>query len=293
MLQRLKLLEHINPGAAHRNVADSIPPPQLHKMSLPYNKVLVLGATSGIGLAYAEKIVEDGKKAIVVGRRKENLDAFVEKHGKDKAEAITFDITQVGTIPNFVEDITKRHPDLDCVLLNSGIQRGFDFAQPETVDLDVLDLELTTNYIAHVHLTQAFLPHLQKQSKQTALVYTSSGLALVPSVKRLNYCASKAALHHFLLCLREQMKDGPGNVKVIEIFPPAVQTELHDEKHQPDIKNGRQMGMPLDEFTAESWAKLVQGDDQIAVGMADRLFALFENTRQQQFQKMVEMMKGH
>jgi hypothetical protein len=30
---------------------------------------------------------------------------------------------------------------------------------------------------------------------------------------------------------------------------PAVQTELHDEKHQPDVKNGRAMGMPLDEFT--------------------------------------------
>lgn len=38
-------------------------------------------------------------------------------------------------------------------------------------------------------------------------------------------------------------------IKVIEIYPPAVRTELHDEIHQPDIKNGRSMGMPLDEFT--------------------------------------------
>ena len=43
-------------------------------MSLKYNKVLVLGATSGIGWALAEKIVQDGKHVIIVGRRQEKLD---------------------------------------------------------------------------------------------------------------------------------------------------------------------------------------------------------------------------
>ena len=52
-------------------------------MSLKYNKVLVLGATSGIGWALAEKIVEDGKHAIIVGRRQEKLDEFQKKHGSD------------------------------------------------------------------------------------------------------------------------------------------------------------------------------------------------------------------
>jgi short-subunit dehydrogenase involved in D-alanine esterification of teichoic acids len=54
---------------------------------------------------------------------------------------------------------------------------------------------------------------------------------------------------HFILCLREQLKKS--KVKVIEVFPPAVQTELHDEKHQPDIQNGGSIGMPLDEFMDE------------------------------------------
>jgi short-subunit dehydrogenase involved in D-alanine esterification of teichoic acids len=69
--------------------------------------------------------------------------------------------------------------------VNSGIQRPFEFTQPETVDLDVLDQELVTNYTAPVHLTKAFLPHLQKQKAkgQTALVYTSSQLALIPMTR--------------------------------------------------------------------------------------------------------------
>lgn len=60
-----------------------------------------------------------------------------------------------------------------------------------------------------------------------------------------------------------QLKDGPGNVKVVEIYPSAVQMELHDTKHQPDLKDGYLIGMLLDQFIEETWDKLVQGDKQI------------------------------
>ncbi|KAJ4359490.1 uncharacterized protein N0V89_000044 [Didymosphaeria variabile] len=264
-------------------------------MPLKYNKVLIIGATSGIGLAYAEKTVQDGKQAIIVGRRKENLDEFVSKHGSDRAFPIVFDITDLQGIPKFADDVTKKHPDLDCVIINSGIQRGFNFAKPETVDLSLLEMEFTTNYTSYIHLTKAFIPFLQKQDKETALVYTSSGLALVPLMSRPNYSATKAALHHFVLSLREQLKDGPGQIKVVEIFPPAVQTELHDAKHQPDIPNGRQMGMPLDEFTETSWKRLAEGKEQIPVGFVEGAFDKFENARQEAFSFMTKQVRerGH
>ncbi len=84
--------------------------------------------------------------------------------------------------------------------------------------------------------------------KNSALIYTSSGLGLVPLPRCPNYSASKAALHHFLICLRLHLKET--SVRVMEIFPPAVQTELlvsyiafllgylltirrHDETYQP------------------------------------------------------------
>ncbi|USP81538.1 Short-chain dehydrogenase/ reductase protein [Curvularia clavata] len=250
-------------------------------MSLKYNKVLVIGATSGIGWALAERIVQDGKHAVIVGRRQDRLDEFQKKHGSDKVDSVVFDITKLDEIPKFVKDVTSKHPDLDCVFLNSGMQRGFDFSKPETVDLDVLELEFKTNYLSYMHLTTAFIPFLQKQDKETSLVYTTSGLALLPLPRCPNYCASKAALHHMILVLRHQLASGPGNIKVIEIFPPAVQTELHDEKHQPDIKNGRSMGMPLDEFTDEAWKGLVEGKDQIPVGFSNQAFDAFENKRQE------------
>lgn len=112
-----------------------------------------------------------------------------------------------------------------------------------------------------------------------------------------NYCASKAALHHFILVLREQLKGGPGNIQVIEIFPPAVQSELHDAKHQPDIKNGSQIGMPLEEFTNAAWAGLEAGKDQIPVGMSEGSFNGWEQERQKAFHGMnahlAKMMSQH
>ncbi|KAL6712292.1 hypothetical protein ACN47E_000169 [Coniothyrium glycines] len=260
-------------------------------MSLKYNKVLVIGATSGIGWALAEKIVQDGKKVIIVGRRQEKLDDFAKKYGSDNVDTAVFDITKLDEIPKFVKDITSKHPDLDSVFLNSGIQRGFDFSKPDTIDLDTLELEFRTNYLSYMHLTTAFIPFLQKKENETSLIYTTSGLALLPMTRCPNYCASKAALHHMILAIREQLRNGPGKIKVIEIFPPAVQTELHDAKHQPDIKDGGNIGIPLEDFTHETWDKLINGDEQISVGFATKAFEAFENKRQEMFKTMMMNMK--
>lgn len=66
--------------------------------------------------------------------------------------------------------ITKSHPDLDCIILNSGIQRGFDFSKPETVDIGEIQNEFITNYVSYLALTKAFLPFLQGRKDDSALV---------------------------------------------------------------------------------------------------------------------------
>lgn len=203
----------------------------------------------------------------------------------------TTDPIQSQQIPNFASEIIADNPDLDCILVNSGIQRPFDFSKPETVDMDMFDTELITNYSSAVRLAKAFIPHLQtQQDHPTLLGFTTSQLALVPMMRCPNYGATKAALHHFILALRTQLESGPGNIKVLELYPPAVQTELHDTKHQPDLKDGHLIGMPLDEFTEEAWAGLCEGKDQIPVGSAKEAFANFEAKRQEAYQHMTRML---
>lgn len=71
-------------------------------MTYPYQNILLIGATSGIGYAFAEKLAEDGKHMMVVGRRQDKLDELVNKYGKEKASSIRFDITDLEGIPGFV-----------------------------------------------------------------------------------------------------------------------------------------------------------------------------------------------
>ena len=72
----------------------------------------------------------------------------------------------------------------------------------------------------------------------------------------------------------------------------VILAELHDEKHQPDIKNGRPIGMPLGQFTNEAYAGLAAGDEQVAIGMAKMAFDEFELRRQNVFQHMIKQMAG-
>jgi len=97
-------------------------------------------------------------------------------------------------------------------------------------------------------------------------------------------------MHQLILVLREQLKDT--NVKVIEILPPAVQTELHDAKHQPDIKNGGSIGMPLAEFVDEAWKGLEEGKTDVPVGRSRTAYNGWEVDRQKEFQEMIEMGAG-
>ncbi|KXH59675.1 hypothetical protein CSAL01_04755 [Colletotrichum salicis] len=242
-------------------------------MSLPYQKILLVGATSGIG-ALAHKLVQNGTFVVVAGRRKENLDQFVAKHGDTKAAAAVVDILK----------LESEHTDLDCVFLNAGVQRGIDFTKPEDVSLDIIHDELLANYLSHDHLPKAFLPHLSKQDKQTALLYTTSQLGLIPMKRCPNYSGSKAAMHGFILALRSQLKNASSKVKIVEVYPPAVQTELHDTKNQPDLKNGHAIGMPVDEFANEVYQRWVNEEDQIPVGTAKPMFDAFKNKRQDYYE---------
>ncbi|KAF3280270.1 hypothetical protein TWF970_003013 [Orbilia oligospora] len=240
-----------------------------------YKKVLVIGATSGIGQALAERFLKEGIQVVVTGRREDRLRAFTEQNG---GAYEVFDTTKLQDIPKFVERLTEEHHDIDAVLLNSGIQRGFNFTRPETIDLNVITEELTVNYLSYIHLTTALLPFLLKK-ESSALIYVSSVLAMVPLARCPNYCATKAALHQFVLSLRNQLNGT--SVKVLEILPPAVQTELHDETNQPDMKGAGKIGMPLDEFVEETWKDLTTGNEanEFPIGFGKMVYQAIEPPR--------------
>lgn len=138
-------------------------------MSFPYKHVLLVGATSGIGLAMATRLVKEGVKVTVVGRRKERLEQFVQENGSNASMA-QFDMTNTAGAPQFAADMLKQFPDLDCVFLNAGTQRPYSWDKPESVDLKGFLDEMHVNFNCMVVMTHAFLPLLMKQKSKTGII---------------------------------------------------------------------------------------------------------------------------
>ncbi|CAM6091721.1 unnamed protein product [Calypogeia fissa] len=254
--------------------------------------IIVTGATSGIGRGIALRLLDryPDVKLIVTGRRKQNLEEIVTKYGSSRVAAIPFDVSDIANISKLAKSaIACFDGTLDGVILNAGMQRGFQFADPNaaiSVDFEAFRMELDVNYTSQVALTQHLLPHLiaiAKSGKPASINFVTTSLSLVPSKRGLNYSASKAAMHSFILCLRGQVDDfnrtggGAKLLGVTEIMPPLVETELHDAKHQPDlafdVKGHPPAAMTLEVFLDgvwEGWSREGGPADEILVGAHTR-----------------------
>ncbi|KAF7339901.1 hypothetical protein MVEN_01907400 [Mycena venus] len=239
--------------------------------------VLVIGATSGIGRALALAISELPSRPTVIaaGRRQERLKELGEKN----LETLQLDVTaDLETLKKTVDNLFVKYPNLDAVILSSvgviaGIQYSYDFRKD--VDLNQVTREINVNYLAVVSLISMFIPHFLKLSAEgrpSFIIPITSGLGLLPAPQVINYSASKAALRSFTTSLRSQLADT--KINVVEILPPLVESELHDE--QGTTERLSKFWMPLDEYTKLTVDGLRKGDIHVAAGVVVKLLEKFE-----------------
>ena len=93
------------------------------------------------------------------------------------------------------------------------------------------------NFTSLVALTSACIP-LLKANEEAAIVNISSGLAVTPKASAPVYCATKAAVHSFSKSLRYQLRESLPHVRVFEVMPPLVDTNMtsgrdEDNKMKP------------------------------------------------------------
>jgi uncharacterized oxidoreductase len=192
-------------------------------MKLSHRTILVTGGTSGIGLGIAEAFHRFKSKVIVCGRDKEKL-SRVEERFPD-ITAISCDLRYAGQRKALAMDVLRRFPNLDILVNNAGIQRYIDLKKGFD-ELRSGEDEIATNFAAPVELTSLFIGHLMTRPS-AAIINVSSGLGFMPMLDTPIYNATKAAIHTYSLVLRQQLRDT--SVKVIEIVPPMVDTDLNKE----------------------------------------------------------------
>ncbi|MBB5713506.1 SDR family oxidoreductase [Sphingomonas aerophila] len=201
------------------------------------NTILITGGGSGIGEALAQRFHDAGNTVVIAGRRREALERAAA--GRENLHVIELDVTDADAIEQFAREVIEQHPSINVLINNAGIMR-FE-ALDTRRDLKDAEETIVTNLLGPIRLTNALVEHLAGRPG-AAIVNVTSGLAFVPLVATPTYSATKAAIHSYTVSLRDALK---GRVEVIELAPPAVQTNLTPgQSNRPGYQ-------PLNEFADE------------------------------------------
>ena len=249
-----------------------------------FKTALVTGGGGGIGKALSQQLIRDGKKVIIAGRTESTLKQTAQEIG---AAYYVLDTGDIQSIPSFVEKLVSEHPDVDCLINNAGVQRPIDVNKHDASEfLQKADQEIDINIRGPMHLILQLMKHFK--SKPNALVVNvSSVLGFVPfATMNPVYCATKSWQHFWSMSLRKQLEET--NVKVVEIAPPMVATDLHRERENPDDnkKENAPQTMEVDEFVDEVVHKWKKGETMIAAGPGNKIVGIWKESMEPLFEKM-------
>lgn len=226
-------------------------------MKLTGNTIFITGGGSGIGRGLAEALHQRKNQVIIAGRRKERLTEVARANpGMAWAE---LNIEDPASIASVAKKLTAEYPKLNVLINNAGIMNIDDVST--AIDERLLVSTLTTNLMGPIRMTGALIEHLKYQTR-AAVINTSSVLGFVPMAMTAIYSSTKAAMHSYTLSLRYKLKDT--SVRVLEIAPPWVQTDLLGSNNEP-------RAMPLAEFIEETMRVLGTDTDEVLVERAKPL----------------------
>jgi uncharacterized oxidoreductase len=242
------------------------------------NTILITGGATGIGFSLAETMINASNRVIICGRREAKL-----QEARDKLPQILIrvcDVSDAKERQSFFNWVKDNFNDLNVIINNAGIQKAINLKQG-TQNLFSGENEIETNLVALIHLTAHFMPILLKK-KEAAIINVSSGLGFVPIASMPVYCATKAAVHSFTLSLRYQLRDT--SIKVFEIIPPMVDTELG--KGTTEEGDHVYRGIPPAEVAGVTLTAMANDEYEIVVGAAKGLVMGSRTNPEQAFQNL-------
>jgi len=190
------------------------------------------------------------------------------------------DTGKTSDIAPFIKKIVSEHPDLDCLINNAGVQRPLDFNKMSADEfLEKADNEVNINIHGPMHLAVGLLPHF-KSKPSAVIMNVSSVLGYIPfSIINPVYNGTKAWVHFFSMNLRTQLQKAGANIKVIEIAPPSVGTDLHREREDPDDnkKDKNPNALSVDEFMDDVIKACKEGKDTIGAGPSEKIIERWFN----------------
>lgn len=186
--------------------------------------IIVTGASSGIGLASAQKFASLGAKVVLAARSLDKLEKiasdlnqrFAAHNSQLIAHCIKTDVTKEEDCKNLIDQTVRHFGKIDVLVNNAGISMRAVF---KDLDLAVMKSLMDTNFWGTVYCTKYALPYLLKSKGSVVGVISTAGYVGLPA--RTGYSASKFAVRGFLETLRiEHLYDGLH----VMIFAPGFTT---------------------------------------------------------------------
>ncbi|RMC37809.1 SDR family oxidoreductase [Paracoccus alkanivorans] len=199
---------------------------------------LVTGASSGIGLATAEALAQQGARVALVARSTDKLIAAAERIGA-QAIALTADLTAPGAVARALEQTEEQLGPVDILMANAGLYLAGDVAD---TDPAAMDRVLAINVNSVLQLVRAALPGMIARGGGDILV-TSSVAGHQAIHWEPVYSASKHAIQAFVHGLRQQV--GSQNIRAMAIAPGVVLNDLWGISDPVEIDRKAQAGEGL------------------------------------------------
>jgi NADP-dependent 3-hydroxy acid dehydrogenase YdfG len=187
-------------------------------MSQLVRTILVTGASSGIGRAIAENLLQQNHHVIGLSRRSSQFIA-----DRQSYSSLQMDLSDLQHLPENIKSIQKRFPDIDSIIFCAGTGR---FGSLEEFSFEQIQALININFTSQIIIARGFLP-LFKNKGQGNLIFIGSEAALQGRRKGTVYCAAKFAIRGFAQALREEC--ATSNVRVALINPGMVKSEFFDD----------------------------------------------------------------
>ena len=198
---------------------------KMAKVNFEGKKILITGASAGIGKAIAEKLTKLNCNIVLLSRRKELLDEFADKHKNSSGKIITIkcDVANLEEVKNAFEIIIRKFNQIDIAILNAGVSKRNDV---KDFDSHIAKKIINTNFLGIVYCAEFLIKDFMER-KYGVIVGVSSLADSRGYPQSGLYSASKAAVTILLESLRIELK--PYNVKVIIVKPGFVRTAMTDK----------------------------------------------------------------
>ncbi|MEW7009642.1 SDR family oxidoreductase [Lentilitoribacter sp. EG35] len=223
-------------------------------------RILVTGATGGIGSAVVRELVQHGATVLAHGRNTDTLEALATETG---CETITFNIEEEDSVASALNGI-----EIWGVVNSAGF--GGEIATPMSTDIEVFDRVISVNTRGALLVTKYATTSMVAAGKGGAIVNISSQAALIALWGHISYAASKAALDS--ITRSSSLELGQYGIRVNSVNPTVVLTDIsRDHWTQPHIAGPFLDRMPLGRwatpeevarpitFLLSDWASMITG----------------------------------